>query len=544
MLDGWQGRTLQIDSKHPFKLLSILIAIGLSLIPTAARADPPEGDPRVVVQEIAITEYEWWLMNWSDSQLACTFFSRHADWPTRTDVIDACGKAVYKRWAASPDCPAAEEGGDASGCAGLYLFLAGSRTIIQEKLLTLPPASVTVSVSGCDPIPRTRLCRSLPSLRISGKEPIKDERIIQINITVGNQEFSFPGATAELPLGETPQDGELVTFWADSSFGDYSPAGEALFSVIAAEDGSGWYVSVLSDRWSGTPPLAFSTQWAALPPGDALPGWLSPVYAANELASDEPYSYLGGQLIMAQAANAAACADGGLLSNGYASPCGVEQVGPQLQAWQNRFDQRIFEVAEDTQISAQLLKNLIAKESHFWPQGNPGSDPAEYGLAHLTEWGADTTLMWNEAFFAHFCASQLHPDSCAAGYAQLPANLQASLQGALLVQADAACADCPLGVDLTTAEGNVELLAQSLLANAAQVGQMLTNLTATPPGAQSSYEDLWRFVLVNYNAGPGCLGDAFQATLSAGSAVDWSNVSTNLEGDCRNAIEYVGDVTR
>jgi hypothetical protein len=35
--------------------------------------------------------------------------------------------------------------------------------------------------------------------------------------------------------------------------------------------------------------------------------------------------------------------------------------------WQNQFDERIMEVALETGVPAQLMKNLFAKESQFWP---------------------------------------------------------------------------------------------------------------------------------------------------------------------------------
>ena len=59
-----------------------------------------------------------------------------------------------------------------------------------------------------------------------------------------------------------------------------------------------------------------------------------------------------------------------------------------------------------------------------------------------------------------------------------------------------------------------------------------------------SYADLWRFTLVNYNARPGCLSDAVQATSDEGGAIDWDGVSAHLSTGCQGAIQYVDDISK
>ena len=78
--------------------------------------------------------------------------------------------------------------------------------------------------------------------------------------------------------------------------------------------------------------------------------------------------------------------------------------------------------------------------------------------------------------------------------------------------------------------------------NAAQVEQIFENLTGEAAGASSSYEDLWRFTLVNYNAGAGCLAAALKATIKGNAALDWGNLSAHLVGGCRDAIGYVENI--
>jgi hypothetical protein len=84
-----------------------------------------------------------------------------------------------------------------------------------------------------------------------------------------------------------------------------------------------------------------------------------------------------------------------------------------------------------------------------------------------------------------------------------------------------------------------------MLANCEQAGQLVENVTAgAPAGNSASYEDLWRFTLVNYNAGPGCLGNALDAAASQQLELTWENIAPLLEPACRGAIEYVNLISR
>ena len=84
----------------------------------------------------------------------------------------------------------------------------------------------------------------------------------------------------------------------------------------------------------------------------------------------------------------------------------------------------------------------------------------------------------------------------------------------------------------------------TLLANCEQAGRIVRNVSRGAPGEVSSYEDLWKFTLVNYNAGPGCLGEAVQATADQGLPLEWKNVAVNLNGICSIATEYVDDISK
>jgi hypothetical protein len=200
----------------------------------------------------------------------------------------------------------------------------------------------------------------------------------------------------------------------------------------------------------------------------------------------------------------------------------------------------IFTAAQDVGISAQLLKNIFSRESQFWPGVTP--QRPEAGLGQLTDNGADTTFLWNRPFFEQFCPSVLGSTTCQKGYSHLTSAQQATLRGALVQSVDAFCADCALGIDLNEAEESVMIFAETLLANCAQTGMVL-DLNYSNPGYIPTYEDLWRFTLVNYNAGPGCLGLAVDQTSTSGEPLDWEHVSSHLTPACQGASDYVNNIS-
>jgi len=192
-------------------------------------------------------------------------------------------------------------------------------------------------------------------------------------------------------------------------------------------------------------------------------------------------------------------------------------------------------------VPAQLMKNLFAQESQFWP--GVFRVPYEYGLGQITDAGADSILLWNDAFFEQFCPLVLAEDTCAKGYLHMSAENQALLRGAVATQANADCPTCSAGIDLSNANFSVNLFAQTLQANCAQVGQTINTATQLSPGAVASYEDLWRFTVANYHAGPGCVSFAiYQAWQSTGK-LTWDTVSPRFTEPCKGVVPYVNKIT-
>jgi hypothetical protein len=510
----------------------------------------PEVPTRETTIQIPITEYEWWLLDWTDNEILCTILVDHDGLPTPGEVLKACGIDNYQDWVNTPPCKQIIRGtAGPNACGGLYLYLASTEPTQKEVVIELPTPSVWVTLENCSPIPPDNLCTTLPSLLLLGEEPLPNERITAIQGTYAGRPFYCEGDRCALPLQVTPVSGFTVEFWAESSYGDtsqkYTAQVRVIDSGVSTSPGSGgYYVDVLSTQWRGEPIASCAKTWQAFPPVGGLPEWLASPDQTQLLTSKKTYFYLAGRLIAQGVVDASSCATGGLLSNGYADACGLEKARPQVELWQNQFDARIIEVSKESSVPAQLLKNLFAQESQFWP--GVFRVPYEFGLGQITDKGTDVILLWNPDFFAQFCPLVLAEDACAGGYLKLRPADQALLRGALAVEVKADCPECPTGVDLTNTHISISLFGETLKANCEQVNQLI--LTATQgqiPGNISTYEDLWRFTVANYHAGAGCIAYGINLAWQQGGApLTWENVSANLTGACQGVIPYVEKITR
>ncbi len=505
-------------------------------------ADEPERKLELV---IPFTETTWWLTRWSTNQIECIVPVDHDGLPTHNEVFYACGKTLYEDWVDTPLCsPDIEGGAGTETCDGLYFFMASKQPQDRKVVIDLPLPSVWLSLEDCALAQPENLCESLPTLTLRGEEPLPNEEITAIHVRYMEEVFDCTGAVCSYPLPITPVEGGIIEFWADSSFGDTTETYTAQVRVIdgGINPKTGkpfWYVDVLSPQWQGGEIASCAQVWDVLPPIGGPPDWLSTPEHLGKLASDAPYVYLAGRLISQGAIDASSCPGGGLLENGNANTCGLELARGAVNDWQDSFDAAILASAKKTNVPAQLLKNLFAVESQFWPGIFL---PLEYGLGQLTDKGADTALLWNPAFFSEFCPLVLNEAVCAEGYLHLNKDEQAMVRGALASHTDSTCQDCPLGIDLVNAEFSIEVFAHTLLANCEQAGRVIKNTTGKPLNETNTYEELWRYTLVNYNAGPGCLSLAAQTGWRVDRALDWNSMSPRLKAACENTVSYVDQV--
>jgi len=240
--------------------------------------------------------------------------------------------------------------------------------------------------------------------------------------------------------------------------------------------------------------------------------------------------------------DASACLDGGLLADGGASTCGMEVARTSVNDWQNQFDEIILSTAKDTGVPAHLLKNLFAVESQFWPGNSLKND---VGLGQLTEQGADTALMWNPPFAKQFCPLVMDSETCGKGYLYMGEENRAYLRLALINAVNATCENCPLGIDLDRAKFSIGVFAHALMANCEQASQVVWNYNGkkTPDQLDISYEDMWKFTLINYNAGGGCLASAFEDASEDDSPLTFDGISPYLAPACSGAIDYVNQIS-
>jgi len=511
----------------------------------AAPSYVPPGPDRFSVVTVEYTKYFWWLLEWDGNGTPiCKVEVDHEGVPTPGDVYVDCGEEIYDVWVEQKPC--AEF--DIRLCEGVYVVLIGSEPATKEISTQLAAPVIQVTLENCSPVytSSTSICETDPILVLTGLEPIPGYTITGIEGLYETQPFNC-AAICRLRLPVTDEDGFIIQFWAYSSYGDSSEVFDALVRVAQTDQGnpdqSSWYVDVLSDQWVGVPLASCVADWGILPPIGGPAGWLSTPTQSESLGTDIPYSYLAANLIRAGVVDASSCADGGMLSEPFegASACGMDVARIAVTEWQNQFDELILNVAKDSGVPAHLLKNLFAKESQFWPGASLKSD---VGLGQLTEQGADTTLMWNPPFFYQFCPLVMDSNECKKGYLGLDEEQKEYARLALISAVNANCEDCPLGIDIERANFSITVFAQTLLANCGQAGQLVKNFTGGAAGKSATYEDLWKLTLVNYNAGPGCLGDALDATTIAKQELTWENISTHFSPACEAAVGYVNDISK
>ncbi len=501
---------------------------------------------------VSYTEYEWWLLRWSDNELVCQLYIEHDGLPTGAEVFKACGYEKYLEWMQTGPCLVLDKEGDTSTCPGLYAHFISSE--IKQKTITidLPLPTVWVTISGCEQKPLNNYCNQMPSLLLIAEEPLPNEHPVAIHGILGGKRFSCPAATCLVPLRRTTSKGAIVEFWMDSSYGDSSRHYQAKVRVLDAKtvdtknkDKTGYYVDLLSSQWRGLEQInGCSECWQSFPSPGMTVEWLANPQEKENLSSNEPFVYLAGRLILAGFVEAKDCPNNGIYANGWANACGLEKARNKLKEWQNRFNQEIINASKESGIPSQLLKNVIAQETQFWPSAVLDMETHEVGFGRQTELGSDVILLYNEDFYRKFCPLVLDQSVCNAGYVFLTADQQKMLRGALLSSANLDCPSCEGGINTAKASLSIRIVAQMLLANCRQTGAMISTISGDTPAEIASYEDLWKFTLTSYHAGAGCFLKAFTNLWNSQQKINWSNFSTYLDPGCQTARQFVDRVVK
>ena len=507
-----------------------------------AQNEPPE---RVTWITVDSNSHDWLLARWTDNQIVCQINIDHEGAPTELEIQNICGDGVLNDWLTTPPCNVLPD--QQGPCSGLFMQNTGSSFEKREIPVELPPPTVWVTVTGYVLPGTTNKWEGEPRLLLVGEEKLANERIIRISGDYAGTPFSCEGSECSLPLWRTGSQGFKLTFWAESSFGDKTDEYTALIRVLPWADmpadapgspsRSGVYVDIISSQWQAQEASTCAAIWQSFPSVNGPPAWLKSPADSTGLSTSLPLHFLAAQLIQNGVVDAMVCPNGGLEYFQAANQCGIEVARKEVNKWQNQFDEEIMLTSAETGIPALLLKNVFARESQLWPGIYRSVE--EVGLGQLTEDGAEAALLWNPSFYTQFCPLVLYNATCNKGYGNLTITEQTTLRGALVQNADASCTDCENGIDLKQANFTVRIFGETIVGNCTQVNQMLYNLTGLSSGEVVSHDDLWRFTLINYNAGPGCLFHALTRTYDAGDPLDWLHVAANLAGGCRNGIDYV-----
>lgn len=534
-----------------FALGVLLLSVLLPMPVTGQTPTPQPPPPRETTLIVQYTASEWWLVRYAGNEIVCRFTVDHEGQPTNTEVKASCGDVLYNEWQQTGECDPQLLATDPSQCKGMYFYFFESRPDEKKVTVQLPLPMVWLSLEGCQIEPPGNRCAGTPMLKFTGEEPLPNEMIIAIAGYYDGEPFRCQDSRCTIPLHPSGTAGSTIEFWADSSFGDSSqhffatvrviPRGDFAVPEGGTNDQAYYYVDVLSDQWQGGAQASCSQIWESFPePGGPEP-WLSTPDHPDQLYTDISMYFLAGMLIRNGEVDASACPNNGMENDKAASECGLSLAGPKVIEWQNRFDESIFKIAADTGLPAQLLKNVFSRESQLWP--GVYDTYKEAGLGQLSDLGADTLLLWNPDFYRQFCPLVLHQDYCDMPFHQLGENEQKMLRGYLVTTVNAACVDCESGIDMTRAEYSIRVFAQTLTANCDQVARIIKNTTGRTAGQIASYSDLWRFTLLNYNAGGGCLTTAIKRSYLANQPLTWAAVRSNLEVACQGADGYVEDIT-
>jgi len=254
--------------------------------------------------------------------------------------------------------------------------------------------------------------------------------------------------------------------------------------------------------------------------------WLYIPTSAAELATNEDYAFLSGQLILTGVIDASECPLGGVWADGYATACGLAKTHDVSRYLQNVYDDEILAAGREIGVPPVLIKQLIRYESQFWPVQ---WGPYHFGLAHLTHMGASAAMFWNRDLYE--AASASNPEST-------------DLPGSLLALMNAYCPTCGAGLDIPKAERSIPLIAQVLLAYCRQTSRIIYNATSLSPNDVVDYATVWKLTLLNYNAGPNCTFDAVKLNYEADTKLSWIGIAEKLPQQlCVRGVGYVDTLT-
>jgi len=504
--------------------LSMPFILLVAAIPAPAlvkgTASVPDDYPTRGVGETTVTllASHWQLLRWSDEKPVCDLYLKHPDWPDFKDVTNSCGVEVWMQWNSTPACSAT----NSNTCKGLFLRYINQAPRKFVETVTLPEIEVTLSAVNCTP---GEWCTSRPLVEINAIDMMGGYEVSKVHFRVAGRETIYDGSSGRFILPLTPQDGDWLDYWAESTYGDRSMPVRIKYRSFMEPDGKAFHFDLLGEDWKEYLPGG-SLSWGIFPPlDDSMPVALVQPKDLEELNTAESYLYLSGYLIQSGQVDASTCSDGGLYLGGSASPCGEQAASQATIEWQNKFDEQIFQAALKYNVPARLLKAVIAQESQFWPDTKK---PYEKGLGFITENGVDMLLNWNIPYYLNICQPIYLEGICSYGYGSIRDVRRTMLRKVVL--------------DKVGGPDEIDILAAMLLASADQTGQVVRNLAGQEITYVAGYVDMWKIAAGNYYAGAGCMGDAIRIVLDNEDPLTWENITNELSPVCDPAEMYVRQI--
>jgi hypothetical protein len=500
----------------------ILVLTGLFGITRAVQA---EGSGRFTTVEKKMEANHWYLTSWKEgvSRTLCNIYIVDDHQPNAQDILNYCGEDLEKKWLDTPVCQQAAKGGDASTCDGLYYWYGGRALATVKETVELPKATIRVDIGNCQP---GSWCNDRPTLRFYGTEPLPDHKIEEIDVRYGESARSCSDTACEMRMPFTDETGATIEYWAVSDYGDESDHQFLTFRNVKSTAAEPQYqLDLLDEAWKQyLTPGALT--WKVFPlMDDPLLKEVNQPKSAEEMQTEKPLQYLAGRLIFAGKVDTKVCQGSGISSNGMATSCGLDASRDQVNSWQNKYDEQIYQASMEYNVPARILKAIITQETQFWPHGNPAR---EWGFGRITDNGADMLMSWNTPYYDQVCAQIFDEEYCAKGYNNMTASEQSLLRGTSILK---------VGTD-----DEFRLLAATLQASMVQVDQMIININGSDNLNGATFDDLWKMTIANYHSGSGCVGTAMQKNKDLKQTMTWDQVKTSLLGDCQGAVNYVDQV--
>lgn len=473
-----------------------------------------------------VTLHRWGLYQWKDNALTCSFYTYSNLKPTEEDVYVACGETVYETWITTPPCNP-YMGGDVQSCKGLYIHYLGPKMYQLDHPQQTAVLPISTELVNC---PAWGICKQQPRIKLKPNFFLSVDagpnRSTGIYIRVDRNEIFCMDSECEIAIPATSETGIDIEYWGFYDDGVETHHQNLLVRNIYLEGTDEYLFEVMDDRWKTEIP-GCAHDWGLFP---SIKNEYQVIFQRprdpQDLYTDINYTLLSGNLIWMGFVDASDCADGGLLENRAASPCGVEKARKLVIAIQNSFNEQILQSSQAANIPARILKGMVAQESQYWRDSGIAG---EFGFGHITDDGVDLLLLWNQSYFIEMCLLSYEKEICDLGYAHLSVDQQEYLRGLILRR---------IGF-----ESEFDLLAQTLRAGCSHTSNLVYNITKEPANENLTYEDLWRINLGIYNAGTKCMADAIsQAWKKDTDVFNWKEISSYFKGDCQYAGSYFDNV--